>query len=196
MSGNEQAFCDALDAAAARLQQGEKFIYYEIGIGNGDTMEAVHSWLTQKNVPHVIIGVDVPDYSGLASQKGWPDEYPSASFGEVSVSKVGSEVFLSNVSQLANFVFIDACHGAPCVTRDFLLAEKKMKPGGVICFHDTDQQCQGQHFQPHCGTGIDARRAVQELGLLDDTRNGWKKIAETWGDKQKAGHGALFIQHI
>lgn len=190
MAGNEQAFCDALDLASI---PNDMFIYYEIGIGNGDTIEAVHSWLSQrgyatKDIPnmHHIVGVDTPDYAGPARQ--WIQR------AEIDLNFSGSEVFLANVSRLANFIFIDACHGAACVTRDFLLAEKKIKPGGVICFHDTDQQCQGNHFQAHCGTGIDARRAVQELGLLDDTRPGWRKVNETWGDKQKAGHGALFIQ--
>lgn len=182
MAGNEQAFCDALDLAS---DPNDLFIYYEIGIGNGDTMEAVHSWLSQKNLDHIIIGVDVPDYSGSASEHD-----------AILINKSGAEGFLSNIGQAANFIFIDACHGAPCVTRDFLLAEKKVKPGGVICFHDIDQQCQGIHFQAHCGTGIDARRAVQELGLLDNARPGWKKVSETWGDKQKAGHGALFVQKI
>lgn len=187
MAGNEQAFCDALDLAlnSPLWNPNDQFLYYEIGVGNGDTMEAVHSWLTQRNVDHIIIGVDVPDYSGTA-----------CTHDVIVLDKSGSEVFLSNISQRANFIFIDACHGAPCVTRDFLLAEKKIKPGGVICFHDTDHNCQGNHFQAHCGTGIDVRRAVQELGLLDDTRPGWRKVNETFGDMTKAGHGALFVQKV
>lgn len=195
MAGNEHTFCDALDTAIKALKPGETFIYYEIGIGNADTMLAVHSWLTQRQVQHEIIGVDLPNYQGGATNYNF-NEQPSASFGNISLALTGSEAFLTNVSQKANFIFIDACHGAPCVTRDFLLSEKKIKKGGVICFHDTDPNCQGIHFQDHCGTGIDARRAVEELGLLNDTRPGWVKIGETHGDKSKGGHGALWVQQI
>jgi hypothetical protein len=187
-------FCEMLDKAAESLTEGETFIYYEIGIGNADTMLAVHSWLTQRELSHKIIGVDVPHYHGGATNYAF-NEQPSASLGEISLALVGSEAFLSNVGQKAHFIFIDACHGAPCATRDFLLSEKKINKGGIICFHDTDPNCQGHHFQDHCGTGIDVRRAVQELGLLDDTRPGWKKVGETPG-KFPEYHGCLFVQKI
>lgn len=187
MSGNEIQFCEYLDEAAKGLKEGEKFTYYEIGIGNADTMLAVHSWLSQRGIEHDIIGVDLPNYSGSATQ---------VRVGGISLALVGSETFLNNVSKLADFIFIDACHGAPCVTRDFLAAEPKVKKGGIVCFHDTDPNCQGQHMQEHCGTGIDVRRAVEELGLLNNTRPGWKFLNETWGDKTKGGHGAMWIQKV
>lgn len=185
-------FCEMLDRAATGLAQDESLIYYEIGIGNADTMIAVHQWLSQRGVPHKIVGVDLPNYTGSATNYNF-NEQGSASFGEISLALVGSEPFLSNVSQKAHFIFIDACHGAPCATRDFLLAEKKIRPGGIICFHDTDPNCQGHHHQDHCGTGIDVRRAVEELGLLDDSRKGWKKVGETSG-KFPEYHGCLFVQ--
>ncbi len=186
------AFCQMLDKVADSLPEGETLTYYEIGIGNADTMLAVHSWLTQRSTPHTIVGVDLPGYHGGALNYNF-NEQPSASFGSISLALVGSEAFLSNVSQKADFIFIDACHGSPCATRDFLLAEKKIKPGGIIAFHDTDPNCQGHHFQDHCQMGIDVRKAVQELGLLDDTRPGWRKVGETAG-KFPEYHGCLFVQ--
>lgn len=188
------AFCEMLDVAWRRIDPGETFLYYEIGIGNADTMLAVHSWLTQRGVPHKIVGVDVPNYHGGALNYNF-NEQPSASLGEISLALVGSEAFLSNVGQKADFIFIDACHGAPCATRDFLLAEKKIKSGGIIAFHDTDPNCQGHHHQEHCGTGIDVRRAVEELGLLDNSRPGWMKLGETAG-KFPEYHGCLFVQRV
>lgn len=187
-------FCSMLDTVAKGLTKDDPLVYYEIGIGNADTMLAVHSWLSQKEVPHKIVGVDVPGYNGGALNYNF-NEQPSASLGEINLALVGSEAFLSNVGQKADFIFIDACHGAPCATRDFLLSEKKINPGGIICFHDTDPNCQGAHFQSHCGTGIDVRRAVEELGLLDDTRPGWKKVGETMG-KFPEHHGMLFVQRV
>lgn len=189
MEGNEEAFCRSLDIA----DQPGKFIYYEIGIGNGDTMEAVDSWLTQKEKDHLIIGVDLPDYSGSCLHKGWGRAGEVE--GNICLALFTSEIFLANASRKANFIFIDACHGAPCVTRDFLLAEKLIKPGGVIAFHDTDPSCQGQHFQEHCGTGIDVRAALEALGLLNGTREGWRMIEETWPSKP-GNHGAAFFQKM
>lgn len=189
MAGNEQPFCNALDmAVVSSYKAGEDFLYYEIGVGNGDTMEAVHYWLSQRGINHTIVGVDLPTYHGGASNRGWGADT------EVQLYLKGAERFLTKVKHKANFIFIDACHGAPCVTRDFLQAEKKIKDGGIICFHDTDPNCQEQHYQDHCKTGIQARKAVEELGLLDDSRSGWKKIIETHGDKSRGGHGALWIQ--
>lgn len=185
MSGNEIDFCKYVDLAASRVKEGEIFTYYEIGIGNADTLLAVHSWLSQSNTPHKLIGVDLPNYQGSATQY---------KVDEIDLALVGSVNFLNNVSKLADYVFIDACHGAPCVTADFLAAEPKVKPGGIICFHDVDPVCQGQHFQDHCKEFINVRKAMEDLGLLNDTRKGWKKLHETWGDKTKGGHGCLWIE--
>lgn len=94
----------------------------------------------------------------------------------------------------ADYVFIDGCHGAPCVTRDFLEAEKIVRPGGIICFHDTSENCQGNHLQPHCGTGIDARAAVSDLGLLDGTNAAWEYLEETPGSVMNGTHGCLWVR--
>lgn len=199
MAGNEQAFCNSLDVAAlgSMNSKDERFIYYEIGVGNGDTMLAADSWLKQRGFNHVIVGVDLPEYTGTARNVNWPI-VDGRRLGDESINLnfSGSAAFLSNVGPKANFIFIDGCHGYPCVTRDFLLAEKKIKLGGVICFHDASPTCQGIHFQEHCQMGIDVRNALDVLGLLANTRPGWKKINETWGDQTKGGHGSVFIQRI
>ncbi|HQQ81931.1 MAG TPA: class I SAM-dependent methyltransferase [Cyclobacteriaceae bacterium] len=214
MAGNEEVFCQALDIAIKATIPGAMpisfketdpiqepvfysgpFVYYEIGIGNADTMLAVHSWLSQRMIQHKIVGVDLPNYQGGAINYNF-NEQPSATFGEIRLALVGAAEFLASCEEKANFAFIDACHGAPCVTNDFLGVEKLIKPGGIVMFHDTDPNCQGIHFQEHCATGIEARAAVEKLGLLDDSRPGWKKLFETHGDKSKSGHGALWVQKL
>ena len=195
MAGNEQAFCNALDLAV--LDPKDPYIYFEIGIGNGDTMEAARQWLSGRELPYFIVGVDLPDYSGTVRNLGWHQIFMNGKTEEVhpmNVSYTGSEHFLSKSWLEANFIFIDGCHGSPCAKRDFLLAEKKIKDGGVICFHDTDPNCQGQHFQEHCNMGIDVRKALEDLGLLDDRRPGWTKLFETSGDRTRSGHGAAFFK--
>lgn len=198
MAGNEQAFCNALDIAAAAGEKNEPYIYFEIGIGNGDTMQAAAYWMDQRGYPYFIIGVDLPEYSGTVRNLGWHTvtqmgDKPHA-WEPMNVAYVGSQEFLHKIFMPANFIFIDGCHGRPCATHDFLLAEKKIKNGGVICFHDTDPNCQGIHFQPHCNMHIDVRGALEDLGLLNNQRPGWKKLFETDGDKSRSGHGAAFFQ--
>jgi hypothetical protein len=198
MAGNEQPFCDALDEAIKSLQPGEPFIYLEVGVGNGDTMLAVASWLNQRDIPYFIIGIDLPEYSGTARNLGWNTikcDGSTEEYHPMNISYVGADHFLLKTFLKANFIFIDGCHGSPCATHDFLLAEKVISDGGVICFHDTDPNCQGQHFQNHCQMPIDVRKAVEDLGLIDDSRPNWAKICETWGDKARGGHGALFVKH-
>lgn len=188
-AGNGGAFCEALDTALEYA--GPLFRYVEVGIGYGDGLRAVDEYLAQTGVSYHLQGVDIatcnPQAADVASYRN-----P----GRMNISPIGAAKFLKNYPHRADFVFIDGCHGANCVREDFFGAERIIKTGGVVAFHDTDQGCQDLHFQPHCGTGIRAREAVEKLGLLEDKRVGWKKIGETTGDKANGGHGCLFVQRI
>ena len=193
LAGTEQAFHNALTLALATRRISSPFHYVEVGVGDGLTLEAVHQWLLEREVDHTIDAVDIPGYDGklVAPRSSLPESRVSWS---ITLSKTGSIGFFPGIRQKFDFVFIDACHGWPCVTNDFLMAEASVRVGGIVCFHDTDPECQGLHFQHHCQMGISARKAVSELGLLDDTRSFWKKVDETTGDKSCQGHGALFVQ--
>lgn len=190
--GNGGAFCEAIDAALET--QAGLFRYIEVGIGYGGGLRAVQEYLEQTGLEYHMQGVDIttchPDARNLANY---------AKPERIAISLEGAGEFLKKYDQAgkqADFVFIDGCHGAPCVMADFKAAEKVVRVGGVVAFHDTDPGCQDLHLQPHCGTGIRAREAVQKLGLLDDTRPGWVKINETTGDKNRGGHGCLFVKRI
>ena len=192
-SGNEEAFCAALDAALVTNAR-QPFIYIEIGIGHGDTLRAVSQYLNESGINFELHGVDIPGFGGPARD---PANYDHPS--RTNISTAGATAFFEKWIEAglhADFVFIDGCHGAPCVTDDFLHAEKLVKPGGIVAFHDTDQGCQDIHMQPHCKTGIRARAAVEKLGLLDGSRPGWKVLNETTGNKELSGHGCLFVQRI
>jgi hypothetical protein len=205
-AGNEGAFCGALDAAVETQPEGKRFVYFEIGIGHGDCLKAVaeylEQWIVHPDLDHAreaadgimdfeLHGVDVPTYSGHALRAA----EMGRAFTRMELHLVGAEAFFKKWrGGSPDFVFIDACHGKACVKRDFYGVEPLVRPGGVVAFHDTDPECQGLHFQPHCETGIAARAAVDELGLLDGSRKGWRKIGETTGDKARGGHGCLFVQ--
>lgn len=184
MGGNEETFCKMLDLAR-EANKDELFVYYEIGIGHGDTLLAINEYISE--TPRMMVGVDVPAWSPPKDKEISKD---------INLLTMGSQAFLSaEDTPKANFIFIDGCHGSPCVKMDFLLAEQKIKPGGIIAFHDADTMCQGRHFQEHCGMGIDVRNALTDLGLLDNTRKGWWKVAETMEDSYRGGHGCVFVQY-
>lgn len=186
--GNEATYCSALDLAHDAAGNGW-LNYVEIGLGYGDTMRAAQVYLKHHRYEFSTIGVDIPScYHGART----PDCYPFPARTKICLN--GSESFFRDAEIYLHFVFIDGCHGAACVKADFLGAERVIAPGGVVVFHDTDIGCQGIHFQDHCKTGIDARKAVIDLGLLDGSRKGWKVLAETTGDKSRGGHGILVIQ--
>jgi predicted O-methyltransferase YrrM len=190
--GNGGAFCDALDAALE--SHSGVFRYVEIGIGYGGGLRAVDEYLSQTGADYDLQGVDIATCNGEAANSAF---YPHPE--RTRISLIGASQFLATYARCdfkADFVFIDGCHGAKCVEADFLGAEKIIRVGGVVAFHDTDPGCQDLHMQPHCGTGIRAREAVQKLGLLDNSRPGWVKLDETTGDKSRGGHGCLFVKRV
>lgn len=188
-AGNGGAFCEALDAALATA--GPLFRYVEVGIGYGDGLRAVDEYLAQTGISYHLQGVDIATCNPAASEV---QNYRNP--GRMHIDLGGAKKFLARYPHRADFVFIDGCHGEDCVREDFFGAERIVRMGGVVAFHDTDPGCQDLHFQPHCGTGIRAREAVQKLGLLDDKRPGWQRIGETTGDKGNGGHGCLFVQRL
>lgn len=213
-SGSERAFCGALEVAVRsfansrrqRIQQSGNdtifptFRYVEIGLGHGETLASAAQYF-ESLIGYIhgfhtftCYAVDLPEASDRQSiaerrlaQRGVP-----ASRVEFWLS--GATRFFETFPERADCIFIDGCHGAACVTADFLGAERIINPGGIVIFHDTDVYSQGLHPQPHCGTGIDARKAVALLGLLHDHRPGWTYLGETPGDPARGGHGCLFVQ--
>lgn len=186
--GNEEMFAQALEAAALARKQRQDFpdmadeedfqlvtpfTYLEIGCNCGATTKGVVQIL--RSIPIItdwlIFAVDTFDFSEHFR------DIPGAKF-------IHGTVYDFIEDDPLDFVFIDACHGKACVTRDFSDIEDSVSVGGIVVFHDASPQCQGSSFQEHCGTGIAVREALQELGLLDGTRKGWKKWGETdanWG---------------
>ncbi len=83
-----------------------------------------------------------------------------------------------------HLALIDGCHGKPCVSLDFLLLEPLIVPGGYVMFHDfgADQINQAQSPPDHCAV-LGVREACASLGLLDNTRDGWRFVQTIIGDK-------------
>lgn len=189
-TGSEESFCCALDLAIASHQSARvfpDFTYCEIGFAAGDTVAAVDQYLRQWKIDFQIIGVD------LAANIHGDTIRRFQQMGADAYLWGAANFFKDFVGALFDFIFIDACHGKDCVKRDFLGAEKMVKAGGVIAFHDTDPQAQGHHAQPHCNQPIGVRAAMADLGLLSGVREGWTIIDETLGELRTVG-GCIFLQ--
>lgn len=190
MAGNEQLFTDTLIRAAYGTAPSERFNYHEIGFGGGWTMRAAGEVLAQLPRPFQLVGYDLPDgwsmdrttAEALLQPTGWKYQL---------ILESGRHVLTRAKTRLnIDVAFIDGCHGAPCVVADFMAVAAHVAPGGCVIFNDASPRCQGHHMQPHCGTGIDVRAALNQLGLLEDWLPGWRLVAETID----ADHGIAVIQ--
>jgi len=185
MTGNGPAFERALSAAVASATS-TPFVYWEIGLGQLGTFNAVKHRL--RNVKHRMVGIDVPEFP-----MQWNEE-------DTLFFLIGSVRFFTEIAPMsdfgmANFIFIDGCHALDCFMDDFLRAEWFIRKGGVIAIHDTDFECQHTEPQPHCGDPIRVRQACECLGLIPLVRPGWMLLEETQANPQ-GGRGCLFIQKL
>lgn len=90
-----------------------------------------------------------------------------------------------------DFAFIDGCHGK-CAGLDFLAIENKVRPGGLVAFHDYGEFEQGSDYQEHCREFISVRSYVHRLGLAaphPEPRKGWRFIAEIKGSRHWGADG-------
>lgn len=184
MVGNEEAFCKYLKLAFESTELWP-FRYLEIGLGDLKTFMAVHDFLDNTYAHQCAIemdGVDLPTWTRVP-------EPPRS-----RIVLMGSASYFASSPDPADFIFIDGCHAHTCCVQDFLGAERIIRPGGIVCFHDVNPHIQGQEKQPHCGQPVNVRPAIEVLGLLNGTRSGWKFLEETTGDEQKGGRGCMFFQ--
>lgn len=221
MEGNEASFWAWLRSVVETRDQG---VYLEIGVACGDTFSAVASYLQHHDYgtkEWCAVGLDIcggwsldthqilhkfPDDRIIVTrsrvwlgQPGWgqvtlmrPPENEIEAFNRFDFAKAGG---FSCRQYPLGFVLIDGCHGYSCCKADFEWVAPMVMGGGVVCFHDATAGCQGQHMQPHCQTGIDVRRAIQDLGLLPGkapARPGWIFLEEV----ATAPHGCVFVQRI
>lgn len=87
-----------------------------------------------------------------------------------------------------DIVFIDGNHNKQNVTEDFLSIENKVKKDGLVLFHDFSEY--EQNTDPQVGGGfIEVRSACEDLGLLNNSRNGWNFVKEISGSRAWGGDG-------
>jgi len=212
MDDNRQAFCEALASAVSSRTGPQPFRYVEIGVAKGGTLAAMCEAMDAYPDLHwTAMGLDIPakDRTGYFREKAtkqtvgawlsgiYPDLEsikPLERRGWAAIVLRPSFEVLPTLEPPLDFLFIDGCHGYNCVRRDFELAEPLLRVGSVVAFHDTNPRAQGWHQQAHCQTGIEVRRFLMDVGLLDNSRPGFVKTHET-GERARMG-GAVVVQKI
>lgn len=112
----------------------------EFGANSGRTAKAI-----LRNVPGIerYVGIDVP--AGYVTEKQVQRREVPERPGEFAlddprfrllIARAGSHDLAPEDLPAADAVFIDGDHSARGVRRDYALARSKVRPGGIIIFHD------------------------------------------------------------
>ncbi len=196
MQGMFDGVMQFVDEVAAQFP---KVTYLEIGVNDGITISVIAKRISWAAQSWRAIGIDLPDCrhettrrhseeKGLRFRlirdfrKPVPMEWRTVTF----ILK-DSHTFLGESASAigdVHLALIDGCHGKPCVSLDFLLIEPLIVPGGYVMFHDfgADQIGQEQSPPDHCPI-VGVHEACASLGLLDNTRDGWRFVQTIIGDK-------------
>lgn len=186
MDGGEAEFLNTI-ARTLKEQKG-RFTYVEIGLWGAETFKPVWDLIVELRggaFPVRAIGLELPETPNIENIRRKfggdvvvTDRISNPKWGHATVILRPSKEALTGGfwNSKVDVAFIDGCHGKPCVKADFIALSKFMNPGGTVIFHDAGEIEQTSSFQPHCGTGIDVRAALKELGLLDNTRPGWQFV--------------------
>lgn len=168
MDGGEMPFLFAVHAAMIRTDSPS---YLEIGVAYGQTLLGV--WEATDAFPNrKLYGIELPEWESWDNIKMRCGDKP-----EIAVIPGRStEVLAAWPFGKLSAVFIDACHGKPCVMADFMAVEPHVAEGGIVMFHDAGRKEQGDSMQPHCGEPINVRAGIDALGLWTNERPGWEYV--------------------
>jgi hypothetical protein len=211
-SGIEQGFEDAIKSYIKNSTTD--FKYYEIGCAGCITLKAAND-IVSECITHdnwLIEGIDLMAESSI----NWQEINSVFNKTNLQVYYEG----VCNFNYLKNphtrlllwndprkyskslpdnsldIVLIDGNHNFDNVTSDFLSIEDKVKPNGLVFFHDIGTEETGT--DPQAGGGfIEVRPAVEKLGLFNGSRKGWKFLKELSGSRKWGGDGnslGIFIK--
>ena len=173
----------------------DEITYLEIGVGRGRTLTAIAATLAHSGKAWRAIGVELPngydfDHNLVlkaAAQRNVMLQFNGYPYlGKATVLLEHSQEFLARWYDPIHFALIDGCHGKPCVIADFLALEPFIVEGGVVMFHDFSPHQRGTP-QPHCPSGVDVQGACADLGLMSNTRGGWRFLGTITADRARHG---------
>lgn len=203
MNGTEDRF---LSLILSKARERGSLSLFELGTAEGGTLSGIWQMLISEGIEdYTLVGCDLPagwscDRTKLAATMNrlgcWWGAYDRP---EVAPQKgaqiyfVDGRVLIRALNERYGFSpdvsFIDGCHSSRCVTADFEAVAPTVVPGGLVIFHDAGVEEQGSDWQGHCGEFINVRKAIQDLGLLDGKRPGWRLVEEIRGDRDRGGEG-------
>ena len=171
LDGTEAQFEQAL---RERAKAGAPFTYLEIGVAKCGTFQTVCSILQSTGADWRAIGIDPAPETREIFDRVMKNE-PRAQL----ITATREEAFRDHadkISPVVNFAFIDGCHSEKCAMEDFEAVEPLVPPGGLAVFHDfADIE---YDLEPHCQAPRKVVAAVTKLGLLDNSRPGWWRLAD------------------
>jgi hypothetical protein len=117
--------CDVMEGCL-KVMATDRLKFLEIGTYRGGTARAVKEWCMGRNVDLEYWGVD----NGALGSAESP-------FYEANFIKGDSIEVFNQIPDDFDLVFIDGDHGGNHVVLETLIYGKKVRPGGIMLFHDT-----------------------------------------------------------
>lgn len=199
-SGSEEGLENTIKESIARFPRNWAFL--EVGTAGGLSLRAIRDIAAESGHPTwFVMGTDLPDgytFNQVELLRNFDNKIHIITDAKQSwnIHKNQAILFLIDakhfIRQCFNDVFqcafIDGDHSKNAVMEDFLTLEPKIEKGGFVLFHDAGELERGSDPQPN-GEGINVRGALEELGLLENKRSGWKFVREIHGDRAKGGWG-------
>ena len=202
--GLEQTFEDILKN---HLKDKRDYVFLEIGFAHGATHLAVRDIIAEniESGAWLTIGLDLLNSADVnfkqinqlfwqendllvnrfQGEKEIQDKLTTGNYHSILVLRDDPRGWIKQLSDNSlDFVFIDGCHGKKCVMEDFIAIEPKVKPNGLVAFHDCGDEETGTDWQSHCNEYINVKNAIIELGLFDKKRPGWKIFTELSGTRK------------
>lgn len=192
MQGCAGVITSSINIALNEADKSKPLIYIEIGIGEGKTLRQVCKLFTELNIDFRVLGVDIVD--------GWTlnlDEFIEnikKYQDKVMYDLAGSPTALENIEGETVFiVLIDGDHTLEAVIEDFKQADRILQRGGLIMFHDSDEECQGADAFERQPKGIQVREAIENLGLIEGNEN-YELIIDHPGNPELGNRGIFIVR--
>lgn len=136
---------------------GDTIRVCEIGMHDGNTARGIQNFIQGAGRKLTYWGID-PD-PGTSRPRYIPE-------GATVIVGDSAEVF-NQVPDGMDLIWVDGCHCFNHVVIETLHYSRKVRPGGFLCFHDTNPSGQGKGYQYHGPNipefGIDVNHALEAI---------------------------------
>lgn len=170
------------------------FYYAELGCAEGRTFSAVLKQMRRLKQDTYGFAVDQP--AGWSfTQSGFDQNLADFNRGiDYQLYLNGAHAFLDQcINNSLSLVLIDACHEKECAALDFIRTASKVRPGGIVVFHDTAEYAQGIDIQPHRNLPIGVRDAIKALCLFDEHPE-WELLFDVPGSEKRDERGIVVVR--